>query len=226
MSTPIFDFGRSMMWPTEAFTVYPEPRYFLMVFAFAGDSTTTRVLRKIFGAASDAELFALRPFALGGAFFAAVLAVAMVSWGGSRCRHSRFGSRPTPAAEEILPGSLVDEPLQLQLRQPAERLVGAKLRPRGENVHVHRPPSVEKLPDAPGRPVERLLGRRCNGRRAGRQPGRKGGVPAGDEMAGHGPTEQLEDLPRASDGDRRRARLAPPRERRRSPCPARRRAAR
>src|SRR5712692_8531221 len=169
MSTPIFDFGRSMMWPTEAFTLYPEP-------------------------------FALRPFALGGAFFAAVLAVAMVSWGGSRCRHSRFGSRPTPAAEEILPGSLVDEPLQLQLRQPAERLVGAKLRPRGENVHVHRPASVEKLPDAQSRPVERLLGRRCDGHSAGRQPGRKGGVPAGGEMAGHGPTEQLEDLPRAGDG--------------------------
>src|SRR3954467_6580785 len=33
-----------MMWPTDAFTVYRAPRYFLMVFAFAGDSTTTSVL--------------------------------------------------------------------------------------------------------------------------------------------------------------------------------------
>src|SRR5947208_10131910 len=43
-STPIFDLGRSMTWPTEAFTVNPAPRYFLMVFALAGDSTTTRAL--------------------------------------------------------------------------------------------------------------------------------------------------------------------------------------
>src|SRR5216684_1532854 len=141
MSTPIFDFGRSMMWPTEAFTVYPEPRYFLMVFALAGDSTTTSVLRKTLAATSDAGPFALRPFALGDeAFFAAVLALAMVSWGRSRCRHSRFGSGPTPAAEEILPGFLVDEPFQLELRQAPERLVSAKLGPAGENVHVHWSP--------------------------------------------------------------------------------------
>jgi len=68
-----------MMWPTDAFTVKPEPRYFLIVFAFAGDSTTTRVLRKDF--ASGAEPFGLRPFAFGADFFAVVLAVAMVSLG-------------------------------------------------------------------------------------------------------------------------------------------------
>src|SRR5438094_2730014 len=112
MSTPIFDFGRSRMWPTEAFTVYPEPRYFLIVFAFAGDSTTTSVLRKAFAAASDEEPFALRATGLGVAFFAPVLALGMISWGGSRCRHSRFGSRPTRAADENLPGFLLDQPLQ------------------------------------------------------------------------------------------------------------------
>src|SRR5581483_903107 len=46
-STPILLLGRSMMWPTDAFTVKPEPRYFLMVFAFAGDSTTTSALSRL-----------------------------------------------------------------------------------------------------------------------------------------------------------------------------------
>src|SRR3712207_711093 len=43
-STPIFDLGRSLTWPTDACTVTPPPRYFLIVLALAGDSTTTRAL--------------------------------------------------------------------------------------------------------------------------------------------------------------------------------------
>src|ERR1700684_3720971 len=35
-------FGRSLMWPSEALTMYCLPRYLLMVFALAGDSTITR----------------------------------------------------------------------------------------------------------------------------------------------------------------------------------------
>ena len=46
-STPIFDFGRSMTWPTDAFTVKPAPRYFLMVLALAGDSTTTSAVSRV-----------------------------------------------------------------------------------------------------------------------------------------------------------------------------------
>ena len=42
MSIPSF-FGRSLMCPFEAMTSYLEPRYFLIVLAFAGDSTTTSV---------------------------------------------------------------------------------------------------------------------------------------------------------------------------------------
>jgi hypothetical protein len=59
-STPIFDFGRSTTWPTDAFTVKPEPRYFLMVLALAGDSTTTsaRSLPARLGAFSAAAGFA------------------------------------------------------------------------------------------------------------------------------------------------------------------------
>src|SRR5690554_8145237 len=36
--------GRSRMWPTLDLTIKSEPRYLLMVFAFAGDSTITRLL--------------------------------------------------------------------------------------------------------------------------------------------------------------------------------------
>jgi hypothetical protein len=40
-SMPSFFSGRSMMWPTVAFTRYPRPRYLPIVLAFAGDSTIT-----------------------------------------------------------------------------------------------------------------------------------------------------------------------------------------
>ena len=41
-ATPVFDLGRSLTCPKEAFTENEFPRYFLMVRAFAGDSTITR----------------------------------------------------------------------------------------------------------------------------------------------------------------------------------------
>src|SRR5439155_23456293 len=41
MSTPSLLLGRSFTWPSEAFTTYSAPRYLLIVFAFAGDSTIT-----------------------------------------------------------------------------------------------------------------------------------------------------------------------------------------
>src|SRR6266436_3328626 len=40
-STPILFLGRSLMWPTDASTMKSFPRYLLIVFAFAGDSTIT-----------------------------------------------------------------------------------------------------------------------------------------------------------------------------------------
>src|SRR5882672_10408352 len=43
-STPILFLGRSLMWPTEASTVKSFPRYLLIVFALAGDSTITSYL--------------------------------------------------------------------------------------------------------------------------------------------------------------------------------------
>src|SRR5687767_5403574 len=41
-STPSSLVGRSRTWPMVAFTSYPAPRYFPMVFALVGDSTMTR----------------------------------------------------------------------------------------------------------------------------------------------------------------------------------------
>src|SRR5712692_6629331 len=43
-ATPSLLFGRSRMCPIEATTLKSRPRYLLMVFAFAGDSTTTSAL--------------------------------------------------------------------------------------------------------------------------------------------------------------------------------------
>src|SRR5581483_1197864 len=76
-STPIFDLGRSMTWPTDAFTVKPAPRYFLMVFALAGDSTTTSAFSRppldgfAFAALGDFSGLA----AAGAAFLVALVAV-------------------------------------------------------------------------------------------------------------------------------------------------------
>src|SRR3989344_6955642 len=41
----LFDFGKSRMCPTDARTVKPEPRYFSIVFALAGDSTITNFIQ-------------------------------------------------------------------------------------------------------------------------------------------------------------------------------------
>src|SRR5437588_11420623 len=41
ISTPSLLLGRSLMWPQEASTSKPFPKYLLMVFAFVGDSTMT-----------------------------------------------------------------------------------------------------------------------------------------------------------------------------------------
>src|SRR6185312_2262349 len=70
MSTPILDFGRSITWPTDAFTVNPLPRYFLMVLALAGDSTTTSAFSVPPLVAVDlADLASLAGASLAGAFF-------------------------------------------------------------------------------------------------------------------------------------------------------------
>src|SRR5262245_39569810 len=75
VSTPIFDFGRSFIWPTDAFTTKALPRYFLMVRAFAGDSTTRSDLPEERAAAGLLLFAALE--ALAAAFFVVRLALAV-----------------------------------------------------------------------------------------------------------------------------------------------------
>src|SRR5438046_1925190 len=83
MSIPMVFLGRSLTCPTEAFTTYPGPRYFLIVVALAGDSTMTRALspsprRDFFFGASPApsgvaSAGAAATFALGFAAFVLVV---------------------------------------------------------------------------------------------------------------------------------------------------------
>src|SRR5262249_49066911 len=90
-STPILDLGRSMTWPTDAFTVKPVPRYFLIVLALAGDSTTTRArpldalagLRSL-GAAAFAAFF----FGAGAVFFLASAAMSSLYISASADEHN------------------------------------------------------------------------------------------------------------------------------------------
>src|SRR5262245_47343525 len=87
MSTPILDFGRSLMCPTEAFTVKPLPRYFLIVLALAGDSTMTRLAPRLdllvlspgspaSSSSPSSSSSAWRDFSLA----ACALALALVGW--------------------------------------------------------------------------------------------------------------------------------------------------
>ena len=48
--TPSLLLGRSLTWPTDAMTLYLEPRYLLIIFAFDGDSTTSSVFLVFAGA--------------------------------------------------------------------------------------------------------------------------------------------------------------------------------
>src|SRR5215475_13907536 len=76
-STPIRDLGRSLMCPTDAFTTKALPRYFLMVRAFAGDSTTRSDLPEARTGASFLGFAGLAAFAA--VFFAAGFAADFAS---------------------------------------------------------------------------------------------------------------------------------------------------
>src|SRR2546425_11280157 len=164
MSTPILLFGRSITWPTDAFTTYPGPRYFLMVFALAGDSTTTSVLdrpRAPDSAEPLAFLAAFRAFVV----FAAALLFAMFP-SGRRKMPALPNGFESSAAQEVFPGPLHHHALQLELRKPSERFPGGDLRAAGEVVYMNRGPLVQKSPqfddfrieDPPVRTDGRTLG--------------------------------------------------------------------
>src|SRR5712664_2385645 len=123
-----------------------------MVFALAGDSTTTRVLplaRETTSPSPAAFLLVLRALVA----FAVALLVAIVPRGGDRCRHSQLGSISS-AAQEIFPGPSYRHPLQLQLGQFAERFPGWDLRTQGEVVYMSRGPAVQQLPQLDTRLVD------------------------------------------------------------------------
>src|SRR6266550_6424557 len=144
MSTPILLFGRSITWPTDAFTTYPEPRYFLMVLAFAGDSTTTSVLPFPRMATSPSPLAFPLVFRVFAVFAAAFLVV--MSPSGRRSMPALPIGFESSAAQEIFPGPLHDDALQLQLRQLAQGFPGRDLRAEGEVVYMSRGPLVQKSP--------------------------------------------------------------------------------
>jgi hypothetical protein len=62
MSMPIFFWGKSRTWPIVARTLYARPRYFPMVFAFAGDSTITRDVEPGSDGPSSSMIFAAALF--------------------------------------------------------------------------------------------------------------------------------------------------------------------
>src|SRR5437870_8678376 len=154
MSTPILLLGRSITWPTDAFTTYPEPRYFLMVFALAGDSTTTSVLVRARAPASAEPLAFLAVFP---AFvvFAAALLIAMFP-SGRRKMPALPNGFESSAAQEIFPGPLQRHALQLQFRELSQRFPGRDLRAQGEVVYMSRGTLVQKSPEFRSGGVQRL----------------------------------------------------------------------
>src|ERR1700682_988808 len=128
-----------------------------MVFALAGDSTTTSVLpftRAVTSPSLDAFLTLLRALVL----FAVVLLVAIYP-SGRRSMPALPNGFESSAAQEVFPGPLHDHAFQLQLRELSKRLPGRDLRTEGEVVYMSRGPRVQQLPkcqdqcidDGPGR---------------------------------------------------------------------------
>src|SRR5437588_8925040 len=132
MSMPIFDLGRSSTWPTLAFTVKPESRYFLMVLALAGDSTTTSVPVPPCpsAAAADAALRVLRA----AAFFLAGFFVALdfVAMGPLGRRTASIDARPMDGREsqrrrKYFPGCWAQRPLISRSRSLARAVAADTL---------------------------------------------------------------------------------------------------
>src|SRR5215470_8972746 len=101
-----------------------------MVFALAGDSTTTSVFRNAFSPALARDL-GLPPFACVVAFFAAaVFAVAIRVPGAALVAGTPVWVHgPRGPAQEIFPNPLPSKPFDLQFSQPAQSFVGSHSRP-------------------------------------------------------------------------------------------------
>src|SRR3989442_15697786 len=115
-----------------------------MVFAFAGDSTTTSVLPLTRAATSPSPgvFLALLPSFV---VFVFALPAAIVP-SGRRKMPALPNGFESSAAQEIFPGPLHHHALQLQFREPSERFPGGDLRAVGEVVYMSRGPLVQKSP--------------------------------------------------------------------------------
>src|SRR5947208_977966 len=98
MSTPSLLLGKSLMWPSEASTSKSFPRYLLMVFALAGDSTMTKDLGNAysFGSSSFSKLTRMRT--------------------------------TLETLYKIFPGQLFDSPIQFQFKQHRKQFRRRNLR--------------------------------------------------------------------------------------------------
>src|SRR5438067_6516830 len=124
-----------------------------MVFALAGDSTTTSVLPLARAVGSPSLLAFALVFRALAVFAAAALLVAMSSSGRRSMPALPIGFESS-AAQEIFPGPLHDHALHLQLRQLSQRFPGRDLRAEGEVVYMSRGPLVQKSPEFRTRRVD------------------------------------------------------------------------
>src|ERR1700682_520368 len=137
-----------------------------MVFALAGDSTTTSVLpftRAVTSPSPDAFLTLLRALVL----FAVVLLVAIYP-SGRRSMPALPNGFESSAAQEVFPGPLYGHALELQLCELPQRFPGRDLRAQGEVVYMSRGPPVQQMPQFHARRIDhgairldRLAGVRC-----------------------------------------------------------------
>src|SRR5258706_15974525 len=137
-----------------------------MVFAFAGDSTTTSVLP-----------FARVDVSLAADFLLAVLLLAFVAMSPSGAaidagapKKVQTRTRPSGipdglSAEEVFPRPLYAHPLELQIRQPAQGFRCRDLRPVGEVVYMSRGTFVQQPPQFEALFTHHLLVRLAGGRR-------------------------------------------------------------
>src|SRR5215471_13368450 len=196
MSMPMFFLGRSLTCPTDAFTTKPRPRYFLIVFAFAGDSTMTSALslprrgRAIgfFAGASDAVATVAAAFFLAGLFNSAAGALflsaagfaagALATTGLAAAGLAATGLRLGAAASFAFsspPGSFLAAGAFLADTRHLESPPGQTMRPSGQ-LGLHQ--ASQRLRQRHGHP-RRQLDRRRRARAQGHdqlgQPLRRNG---------------------------------------------------
>src|SRR5204863_8367398 len=121
-----------------------EPRSRSIACAFAGASTTTRMLpfTRAVSSPSAGAFFPLLPSFVA---FVFALAAAMVP-SGRRSMPALPNGFESSAAQEVFPGPLYDHALELQLCELSQRFPGRDLRTEGEVVYMSRGPPVQQLP--------------------------------------------------------------------------------